>query len=256
MDDFRPRRWPMIVGGIAFVALLVFAVRGGARDAWNRASGTVEYVTGVGERRTVQLEDGSRIELSVTSTLRHPRHFPADGRPVTLIGEAFFTVTNDATRPFVVTAGPAAAETGGARFGVRAYPGANAAMVVVDSGIVGVRPEQIAPAPTTPILTGNLARVARDGAINRSDSVDLPSHFGWRNGRIVLDDVPLRQALEELARWQTIDVGIGDSVVANRRVTATFASHQTLTEMLDGIALQAGARYERSGRTVIFRLER
>lgn len=246
----------MLIGLLAVIALAIVALRGGLHDAWNRASGIVEHVTDVGERRTVRLADGTRVELSVASTFRYPSQFPADSRPVTLIGEAFFVVAKDEQRPFIVTAGPAAVETIGAGFGVRAYPGTNSARVVVDTGIVGVRPEDAEGAPAIPVAAGGLARIARDGAINRSDSVNLAAHLGWRAGRIVLADLPLRSALTEIGRWQRVDLRIQDSIVANRRVTATFASHQTLTEMLDGIALQAGARYERSGGTVTFLLDR
>ena len=246
----------MILGSLAATAFVVFALRGGLHDAWNRASGTVEHVTGIGERRTVRLDDGTRVELSVATTVRHPAHFPLERRPVTVIGEAFFDVANDARRPFIVTAGPAAVETTEARFGIRAYPGANAARVVVDSGTVGVRAEDAETAPMIPVEAGALARIARDGAIGRTDSVNPAAYLGWRTGSIVLEDVPLRSALDELARWQRVNLHIGDSVIANRRITATFARHQTLTEMLDGIALQAGARYERSGQTVTFLLER
>ena len=79
----------------------MFALRGRVHDAWNRASGTVEHVTGIGERRTLRLADGTRVELSVATTLRHPAQFPPEGRPVTLIGEAFFAVANDQRRPFI-----------------------------------------------------------------------------------------------------------------------------------------------------------
>jgi transmembrane sensor len=175
---------------------------------------------------------------------------------VVLVGEAFFVVAKDTARPFIVTAGPAAVRGDGAQFDVRAYADENAARIVVDSGEVEVARSAGVGAAWTRLPAKTLARVARDGAVTRRDSITSSDYLGWRTGRIVFNDVPLRAALTELARWQNLDLQIGDSVVANRRVTATFASHQTVTEILDGIALQLGARYDRSGRTVIFRRER
>jgi len=172
----------MIVAVVVAVALVMFALRGQARDAYVRASGTVEHVTRIGERRTIHLDDGTRVELGVASTLRHPAPFPPQTRPVTVIGEAFFAVTKDDRRPFIVTAGPAAIETMGARFGVRAYPGLNTARVVVDSGGVDVRRVNAEGSPTTALGAGQGARIARDGAINRSDSVNLAALLGWRTG--------------------------------------------------------------------------
>ena len=88
------------------------------------------------------------------------------------------------------------------------------------------------------------------------ETVNPRRYLGWRTGRIEFNDTYLRDALLDLGRWHDVELTIADSVVANRRVTASFASHQTLTEILDGIALQLGARYDRAGRTITFRLER
>ena len=241
----------VLAGGVAAIAL-----RERVRDAWDRASGMVEQRTGIGERRTVRLPDGSRVQLGVATTLRYPVEFSTESRNLSLEGEAFFVVANDTARPFAVTAGPAAIRTSGAQFDARAYADENSTRIVVDSGSVEVSRAVGVGGPGTHVTAGSLARVARDGAITRRDSITPSDFLGWRTGRIVLDDLPLRAALSELARWQNLDLQIGDSVVANRRVTATFASHQTVTEILDGIALQLGARYERSGRTIVFRRER
>ena len=232
------------------------ALRDRVRDAWDRASGMAEQRTDIGERRTVRLPDGSRVQLGVATTLRYATEFPPASRPVALAGEGFFAVAKDTTRPFVVTAGPAAVRATSAQFDVRAYPEENAARIVVDSGEVEVARASGVGGSWTLLPPRSLARVARDGAVTRRDSITPADFLGWRSGRIVFNDVPLRAALTELARWQDLDLQIGDSVVANRRVTATFASHQTVTEILDGIALQLGARYERSGRTIVFRRER
>jgi transmembrane sensor len=250
------RTWWIVAVLLAVLAAGVAIGRERLGDAWTRGSGLVQVATGIGERRTVRFDEGSRVELSVGSLLRYPKEFSRTSRGVTLVGEGFFVVANDSARPFMVTTGPAVVVAPGGAFGVKAYSGQNTAQVVVDSGVIGVR-RAAAPAGSETVLEGgSLARIARDGAINLRDSVDVAHYLEWRRGRIVLDAVPLRGALVEVGRWQNVDLRIGDSVVANRRVTATFASHQTLTEILDGIALQAGARYDRDGRTVTFWLER
>jgi transmembrane sensor len=243
-------------GGIAAVAIAAVLLRGPLREAWHRASGIVEQTTGIGERRTVRFDDGSRVELGVRSMIRHPATFPAASRPVTLVGEGYFVVANDSARPFIVTTSSFIAQTTRAAFDVRAYPELISARVVVADGRVTVRSASLAAGREMVLEAGALARLTTSGAITRTDSVDLARYLAWRAGQIILDDVPLRVALIELSRWHDVDLQIGDSVVANRRVTATFASHQTLTEILDVIALQLGARYERAGQTVTFRRAR
>jgi ferric-dicitrate binding protein FerR (iron transport regulator) len=253
----RRRRWLALLGASAVVVAGIAIVDHGRRDAPADAAAVVQRSTRIGERRTIRLSDGTRVELNVGSTLRYPSSFTGGQRAVTLVGEAFFVIANDSLRPFSVSAGPAVIDAAGGAFDVRAYPDAGTAQVVVDSGTARVhRAGSPGDASPTIVTARGIARVARDGSITLGAVADLGRYLGWRTGRIVLTDVPLRGALAEISRWQRVELRIGDSVVANRRVTATFASHQTLTEILDGIALQAGAQYDRMGRTITFRRER
>lgn len=213
-------------------------------------------VTGIGQRRTIRLDDGSRVDLGVASTLLHPARFAVTRRGVTLSGEAFFTVAADSNRPFVITAGNAVIETLRGTFAVRAYPEGTSVRVVVADGAVRLR---VVSAPDTggiTVVDRQLARVSRAGAIVRETGVDVDRFTAWRTGRIILAGVPLRETLIELQRWQDLDLRIGDSVVANRRVTAEFTTRQTFTEILDEIALGIGATYRWEGRAVTFHRDR
>lgn len=213
-------------------------------------------VTGIGQRRTIRLNDGSRVDLGVASTLVHPARFTVTRREVTLSGEAFFTVAADSSRPFVVTAGNAGIETLRATFAVRAYPEGTSVRVVVAEGAARLRIASAADTGGTTVSDRQLARVSRAGAIVRQNDVDVDRFTAWRTGRIILAGVSLRETLIELERWQDLDLRIGDSVVANRRVTAEFTTLQTFTEILDEIALGIGATYQWEGRVVTFRRDR
>lgn len=240
------------VAGIAAAAALLLLAGGNDRGD---PDATVTRGTAIGKRRSFRLADGTRVELSVRSTLSYPSRFDADRRAVTLVGEAFFAVAKDTVRPFVVMADSTVVETSGAAFDVRAYPEDSATRVVVDSGAVRVA-RAPAPAAGSIVSAGERARIGVDGRIRPPETVNPQRYLGWRTGRIEFNDAYLRDALLDLGRWHDVELTIADSVVANRRVTASFASHQTLTEILDGIALQLGARYDRVGRAISFRLER
>ena len=222
----------------------------GSADADDRA------VTGVGQRRTIHLDDASRIDLSVATTVAHPAPLAQGRRVVTLVGEAMFTVTPDSSRRFVVNAGFLRVETTGATVAIRAYSGQPFARAVVTEGDVRVRALVGSDTAVRTVRAGQLVRVTREGRVSRQDSVDVDRLTAWRAGRIVFAGTPLRDALVELARWQDVDFRIADSVVANRRVTAEFTTLQTFTEILDEIALGIGAVYRWQGRVVTFRRER
>ena len=240
---------------LAALVAIALVVRAPAGRLFGGAAGDVRVTTGIGERRTVSLSDGTTVDLGVESTLVHPRDFSPARREVTLTGEAFFTIAADSARPFVVTAAHGVIETSGAAVAIRAYPDQPSVRVVVAEGAVTARLAG-SDSGTTPLGPRQVARISREGAVQRQRVEDTERFTSWRRGRIVLSGIPLREALAELGRWQDADLRIADSVVANRRVTAEFAMTQTFTEMLDEIALNVGAVYSRQGRLVTFRRER
>ena len=250
----RSRRWIVLAALVLVTGAAL--LRGPSARLFGGADGAERIVTGIGQRRTVGLSDGTRVDLSVATTLAHPGEFAQDRRPVTLAGEALFTVRSDSARPFVVNAGHVRVQTTGATFAVRAYPGVASARVVVADGTVRVRPNAGSDTVGREVRPGQLVRVTRDGVMSRQDGADIERLAAWRAGRIVFTGAPLREVLTELGRWQDVELRIADSVVANRRVTAEFTTLQTFTEILDEIALGIGAVYRWQGRVVTFRRER
>lgn len=242
----------LLVGLLAGALVL----RGPIARRFGGATQAERLVTDIGRRGGATLDDGTQVELSVATTLVHPPRFPASDRTVVLSGEAYFAVVPDSLRPFIVTAAPAAVETRGASFGIRANPEQGTAQVVVTEGTVTVRRASRLLGGGTVLRAGQVARMTRDGAITRRAEPNIDRLTAWRRGRIVFSSVPLRNAIVELRRWHAVDLRIGDSVVANRRVTAEFAATQTLTEVLDEIALGIGAVYRSQGGVVTFRRER
>ena len=76
------------------------------------------YAIAVGEQRTIQLEDGSRIILDTGSEVAV--RFTGGRRSVTLNnGQAMFDVEGDPARPFIVDAGDTRVTAIGTRFDVR-----------------------------------------------------------------------------------------------------------------------------------------
>lgn len=69
----------------------------------------------------VTLPDGSTVKINSGTTLSYPVHFAADRREVKLEGEAYFEVTKNPRRPFLVHAGNLTVRVLGTAFNVKAY---------------------------------------------------------------------------------------------------------------------------------------
>ncbi len=109
----NPRRFAVAATLLLFVAAAAFL--------GYRLEQDPEYITSIGEQRTVPLDDGSRIALNSNSQVQI--EFTADKRTVRLLrGEAFFEVAHNKERPFVVIAGENEVTAVGTAFEVRYEP--------------------------------------------------------------------------------------------------------------------------------------
>lgn len=79
------------------------------------------YFNGYGKTTLLTLSDGTKITLNSNTTLIYPKSFTANTREVELIGEAFFEVTKDKSRPFSVKTKGTKTTVLGTKFNISAY---------------------------------------------------------------------------------------------------------------------------------------
>jgi len=199
----------------AFVAGAVLLPAGGLLGAHETT-----YVTGVGERRTVALEDGSRIEMNAASrmTVRFERH----ARRVHLgDAQAFFDVAKDASRPFLVSAGDTQVRVVGTQFDVRHRDGQVA--VNVQRGLVEVRPNLPRDAAPFRLRPGQgLSHRKGQRADARVSAVAVEEIAGWRQGRLIYRDQPLSQIAGDMNRLFPRPVKLADAEAANLRLSGVL----------------------------------
>src|SRR5205085_12606417 len=106
-----------IAAAVVVVAGLAFAWR---QFGSSRSGGSKLFATTVGERRSIDLADGTHVILGPLSELRVDDAYNKTGRRVDLDGEAWFEVRHDAAQAFQVHAGGTVTEDLGTSFSVRA----------------------------------------------------------------------------------------------------------------------------------------
>jgi ferric-dicitrate binding protein FerR (iron transport regulator) len=84
------------------------------------------------------LSDGSAVSLQPNSSIEFPEVFSKINREVQLTGEAFFDVSKDKLRPFVITTGDVTIKVLGTSFNVKAYENEEEITVAVKTGKVMV----------------------------------------------------------------------------------------------------------------------
>jgi transmembrane sensor len=216
----RPSRraWTWSVGGAIAATLVAGAILLNGADLLGGRE--TAYATGVGERRTVTLEDGTRIELNAASRLtvrfeRHARRVRLDD------AQAFFDVAKDARRPFLIEAGDTGVRVVGTRFDVRRREGL--VTVAVQRGLVEVRPGS--PDDAEPLrLTPGQGVSHREGAAGEARVAPVPVDevAGWREGRLIYRDQPLSRIVSDLNRLFPRPVKLADARAANLRLSGVL----------------------------------
>lgn len=246
------RRWPLVAASVAAflivpLAGLLLVDRGESRAGHDLIA---EVSVPRGETREVVLPDGSTVRLAAGSMLRYDDSGDASRLEMELEGLAEFDVVPNPERTFVVRAGEGV-ETRvlGTRFVVRAYPEAQGVEVAVAEGRVELGRSSAA---------GNAVQVGRgevgyalSGESPRVQAAaDLEEYFGWTQGRLVIVDRPLKEALTELSRWYDAELKVEDPELAARMITTT-AGAAPLDDVIAGIVLALDAGYETRGDTLV-----
>jgi len=194
----------------------------------------VEVRTNPGMNTTVTLPDNSVVTLNSESTLTYPQRFTGKTREVSLTGEAFFKVEKDARCQFVVNSlDDTKIRVYGTTFDVDAYPEFGAVDVTLIEGSVGFENKNAAGSPRQYRLAPGQKATYRlkDGETTISQT-EGESETAWTEGKIVLRDTPLADALKMLSKRFGVAFDVRNPDVSGYSFTGTFDTH-SLDQILD-----------------------
>jgi transmembrane sensor len=178
-----------------------------------------EYATGIGERKTFTLPDGSTVELGSYSALS--TKFTGTRRRVELYrGQGFFEVAADSARPFAVHAASGVTQALGTKFDVKYVDGLVTVAVIEHAVNVSA-----AGFPGMRVQEGWQVSYRRDG-IGKPSHADFDAVGAWRRNRIVFQNAPLRLVLAELERYRRGRIVLTSSSIGDIPVTAIFDTRQ------------------------------
>ncbi|PTS97730.1 hypothetical protein DBR11_16605 [Pedobacter sp. HMWF019] len=181
-----------------------------------------EIHTKKGEKLQVSLPDGTQVWMNSESTLHFPKQFAKDQRSVSFRGEAYFRVTKNPKKPFIITSERARIQVLGTRFNLRDYANEKLSWVVVEEG--KVRFSGIA-ATENLILTANQKGVYEPGAQSVLTSqlvYNTAKYMDWKDNKLVLDNLTLLEICPIIERWYGVKLLIVDEELGNRRYTGSF----------------------------------
>jgi transmembrane sensor len=216
-----------------------------AKDASsNKAPQFNTISTPRGGQYQVVLPDGTKVWLNAASKLKFPSSFAqlAD-RKVELSGEAYFEVTKDKKRPFIVEAANQEVQVLGTHFNVNAYAEGSATKTTLLEGSVKLKSN----AKDYLLRPGQQAIV---GSTVRIDEVDTEDAVAWKNGNFIFTDNDIKTVMSTLERWYDIEV-VYEGSISSIGFNAEISRDRTLIQVLKALEKTGNVQFRIDGRRVI-----
>ena len=194
------------------------------------------YTTGKRQHKILTLGDGSVVRLNSESRLAIINNqYNVAKREVWLEdGEAFFEVTKNPGKPFVVHSPRLTTTVVGTSFNIRSDSIQQLAEVTVVTGKVNVAVPSLPHGETTDLIPGEQVRLSMDKQHLKKQKVEIGLYTGWKDGILIFKNMPFREVKQRLERWFGVTIKIRNQTVYRSRVTASF-DHKSLHYVLSSL---------------------
>jgi transmembrane sensor len=195
----------------------------------------------------ILLPDGSKVFLEKGAKLHYPQAFSSEKREVYLEGEAFFEITHDAQKPFLVYAHDIVTKVLGTSFRIKTDDN-NKTIVSVKTGKVSVfkRDKKTKTVENTEgvVLTPNLQVIydAKEDKLKK-DLVQAPAVLLEQNQAITFNNTDVTTVFKQLSATYGVDI-IFDEISLNKCTIVAKFDKENLYERLSLICKIVGAHYD------------
>lgn len=196
------------------------------------------------------LEDGTVVWMNAESQLEYPSRFAGAERRVILHGEAYFQVSKDASRPFIVITEKMQARVLGTELNVRSYTEQDAHITLIE-GSVEIGGTQQSKGFTR-LQPGEDAQWMANGSFQIKEA-NVDDYIYWRDGYFYFDDTPLVNIMQTLGRWYNINVVFESKEAMDLRLRYFCVRGETLERAVELLNRMKKIKAAVNGNTVIIK---
>lgn len=190
------------------------------------------------------LPDGTTVTLNKNSFLSYTQKFKGNTRLVTLKGEAFFTVSADKTKPFIISINEVTVQVVGTSFNVKNKNGKTT--VDVETGIVKVSKNK----DQVELRPGEKVSIA-DEQSQLIKSINKGRLYNYyRNKELVCDETPLQELVDALNEIYHVNIIIKKTALQEKPITTVFKD-QSIDQILEIIQEVFRIKIERKGNQIL-----
>lgn len=200
-----------------------------------------------GNRATVTLPDQSKVWMNSNSKLIYSTG-KNNTREVKLIGEAFFKVFKDKSRPFIVSANNIQVEVLGTSFNVNARAGSDIIETSLVEGSVKLTGAELS---QDYYLRPNEKAIYSNSLKNlKIQSTDNEVETAWKDNKLQFKSERFVDVVKRLEEWYGVNIISKCPNIENDLMSGAFKG-ESLETVLKTIAIQYKIRYNNKGDTVV-----
>jgi ferric-dicitrate binding protein FerR (iron transport regulator) len=199
----------------------------------------------------MRLEDGSFVHLNAVSKITYPQAFAIDHREIEMLGEVYFDIERDETKPFTIKVKNHDVEVLGTSFNVKAFDDDDDFSVTVESGTVRVDLKLDGVEPVVITKDQKMIFNSRSKQVQVLE-VDSQNELSWRKGILKFDSTPMAQVKKTLERWYGREVIIEDEEIYELNFNGSH-HNENLKSVMESIEFGLNINYTIEGNSIIIR---
>lgn len=193
----------------------------------------------------LELSDGTKVWINAMSRLKFPESFGSGERKVQLDGEAYFEVSKDVDRPFIVQANGTDVKVLGTHFNVDAY--SKKVRTTLEEGKV-----EVSNADLAIILQPGEFAESVDGRLNKGYA-DLAKDLAWHNNEFYFNKDNVQSIVDQLSNWYDVEAKFDQGVNRNKAITGSVDRNVPLSQVLEMLEYVSDLRFKIDGDQLIIK---
>lgn len=210
----------------------------------NTENAKYKIIVPEGKKFTLILIDSTNIELNSNTSIAFDNSLTSKYRHIDLQGEAFFDVTHDKSRPFIVQSSDLKIKVLGTEFNVSNYKENNYTSTTLIDGSIDVSNQQnehqiIQPGSQATLFHNQGNIIVKD--------VNVQKAVSWTMNRMIFTNETLENILKKISIWYPEEFIIKDERIKQYRFTGTLKKENSLIHFLQILKYTEGIHYEING---------
>lgn len=172
----------------------------------------------------VLLPDGTIVTLNSNTKLTFTKQFSGKTREVMVVGEAFFEVEPNPSKPFIINAGKARIRVLGTSFNVCAYPESKTVEITVETGKVQVANFANRNEKQVYLDPGEKATLFNKSNLLQKSLNKNPNYYSWKTHNLIFNESKLKEVIKCLEKTYHVKIILNENELNNLSYTAHFST--------------------------------